>query len=239
MDWLTNLLGKISYKRETLTTDSIQFDTSGWKLRRSSNSEKLWLDECGNALTLYYVHKPPDIPPLSDFNGLVGYCREIASGDGDRVSGIISVDVIDAQGIPALRTIYKYERLPAYGYTGMLILPFRWFIFTITIAAIEHGTTGVRDAGVTALLAEAGELELELFDKPDSSGSVGSVKSWFQDPYDPNYKGHITRSISDDEKYDSLFPDHPLSKVRRTLDIAQNSLRCDERIYTALRHGGG
>ena len=53
---------------------------------------------------------------------------------------------------------------------------------------------------------------------------------WAQDPYDKSFNGvdgSVLRSMSDDQRYDSHFPEHPLSRMRRTLDAlcAQQSAR--------------
>ena len=78
-----------------------------------------------------------------------------------------------------------------------------------TIVAREHGTTGIREALITSDLMNKGKLTLESY-----------KASWAQDPYDSSYCGvdrSILRCMSDDESYDQLFPQHPLSKVRREL----------------------
>jgi hypothetical protein len=73
----------------------------------------------------------------------------------------------------------------------------------------EHGTTGVREAVVTAELMGAGRLSLADY-----------RERWAGDPYDPGYAGvdrSVLRSLSDDESYDGQFPDHPLSRIRKVL----------------------
>jgi hypothetical protein len=73
----------------------------------------------------------------------------------------------------------------------------------------EHGTTGIREAVITAGLMEEGKLTVESY-----------KASWAQDPYDSTYCGvdrSTLRYMSDDETYDPQFPQHPLSKVRREL----------------------
>jgi len=77
------------------------------------------------------------------------------------------------------------------------------------MVAGEQGTTGVREAVVTADLMNQGKLTID-----------GYKKYWCQDPYEPAYRGadrSVLRSMSDDERYDEKFPEHPLSKVRRLL----------------------
>lgn len=229
MNWFSKLLRKKFVRAETPTISSIQFDTSAWKLQKRSKRNIFWVNDDGDALSLHLVNNLSGLPAFSDLIGLRSFCRQLATGDG-KVGGIVSVDVIEMQGIPALKTIYKYEKRPAYGYTGMVIFPLKSVHYVVTIASGERGVTGVRDAFVTAQLADEGKLEIEEFEKPDTSGSIGRIKGWFQDPYDSAYEGYILCSTSDDEKYDILFPDHPLSKIRKHLMHIEGTLKYDEPI---------
>jgi hypothetical protein len=97
----------------------------------------------------------------------------------------------------------------------MLHLPGRSHIWSVV--AGERGTTGVREAGVTAELMKAGKLTPQNFES-----------SWASDPYDASYHGvdrSVLRFISDDERYDERFPEHPLSKVRRVLAALPTAVR--------------
>ena len=73
--------------------------------------------------------------------------------------------------------------------------------------------TGVREAYVSALLVSQGRLRLPS--RPVASGTP--IEGWFVDPYDNSYDGPVLRSIADSEEFDGLIPDHPLSRLRRTL----------------------
>jgi hypothetical protein len=84
---------------------------------------------------------------------------------------------------------------------------------------MEHGTTGAREAVVTAELMNAGQLTIQEYEL-----------SWALDPYDPKYCGvdrSVLRFISDDERYDVLFPERPLSKVRRVLAMLPYSVQVE------------
>jgi tetratricopeptide (TPR) repeat protein len=78
-------------------------------------------------------------------------------------------------------------------------------------------------------LAERGKLEIEKADEP---GEPGRIKGWFQDPYDPSYQGRALYSMSDDERLDALFLDHPLSKIRSRLTQMQNTFASDPVDFT-------
>lgn len=137
-------------------------------------------------------------------------CRRIAEGNK---GAIVSVDAVTVAQRPATQLIYKREKLPAYAYTGMLFLQLEGFAYIIVIAAEEQGVTGLREATITSHLLSEGKLTLETY----KSG-------WFRDPSDPTSR---SRSLSDDEAYDSGFPEHPLSKVRRTLGYLQSNIRLE------------
>jgi tetratricopeptide (TPR) repeat protein len=107
-----------------------------------------------------------------------------------------------------------------------LTIPFKGVHYTITIHAVESGVTGTRDAVVTGHLASRGKLE---FGEPEADGGR-RIKGWFQDPYDPGYEGRMLYSLSDDERLDALFPDHPLSRIRTCLRQIQNTLTIDETV---------
>jgi len=105
-----------------------------------------------------------------------------------------------------------------YGYTGMMIVPSSGrYAWVIGMAAVERGVTGVRDALVMDQLCKEGKTEFEIYETKQPDGSSGRIKGWFQDPYDPAYKGPVLRTIADDEQYDSLCPQDPLSQIRSEL----------------------
>jgi hypothetical protein len=173
----------------------------------------MWIDDSGVPLSVDLLDGSLGLPAPTDEHAVRQFCRRIAEGNG---GAIISVDAVSVAEVPATQLIYKREKLPAYAYTGMLFLQLDGFGYVIVIAAEEQGTTGVREAVVTARLFGEGKLTVETYES-----------GWFRDPYDPGYEGRILRSLSDDEAYDSSFPDHPLSKIRRALEDLQSSIRLD------------
>lgn len=54
------------------------------------------------------------------------------------------------------------------------------------------------------------------------------MMGWLDDPYDPHEQGDMTRNRSERPEYDSLFPDHPLSRARWVLDHLQHTLFVSE-----------
>ena len=96
-------------------------------------------------------------------------------------------------------------------YLGSLTLPFRDFSYVVKVQYREWGMTGAREA---AVLSQRAELE-DWFE------------GWIVDPSDPTPR-HLARNLSEGPQYDSLFPNHPLSRVRNSLDALQASMRIAE-----------
>jgi hypothetical protein len=80
-------------------------------------------------------------------------------------------------------------------------LPFRDFSFVLKAQSEEYGTTGIREAVVLDEHFRAGRDPEEAF----------------ADVYDVKLKTQPLRNISEDEKYDAKFPQHPLSRARRLM----------------------
>jgi hypothetical protein len=149
---------------------------------------------------------------LSDETDLQQWCRALAESGA---AGLIEVRVAAAALGATVSLIYKRLEVPAYIFTGMLLVPSQSYVWTVV--AGERGTTGVREAVVTAELMNAGKLTIQDYER-----------SWARDPYDPGYRGvdrSVLRFISDDECYDDRFPEHPLSKVRRVLATLPSSVQ--------------
>lgn len=213
MKWLSKFFGSTPSPSQGFRITSLKLAAPWGREVERSERRAVWLDSSGVPLSIDLVNGSLGLPAPTDKRAVRQYCRKIAEGNG---GAIISVDAVSVAQRPGTQLIYKREKHPAYAYTGMLFLQLDGLGYVIVIAAEEQGTTGVREAIVTARLFEEGKLTLETY-KSD----------WFRDPYDENYRGRILRSLSDDEAYDSVFPDHPLSKVRRTLVDLQSSIRLD------------
>jgi tetratricopeptide (TPR) repeat protein len=223
MHWLTQLLKRQPRSSGSLLR-SVQFDTKGWTLAKRRRNSLEWRNADGDTLRACVDSKLPEtLSGLSDHDSLRAFYREEAIRHG---GGIVCAEIVQAGGIRSVKVINKYER-SMYAYDGTLIIPFKNAQYTVTIHSFERGVTGERDALVTSQLVERGELEIE---SPAAPGEPGRIKGWFQDPYDPSYQGRAIYSMSDDDRLDALFPDHPLSKIRKCLGRIQATLVIDQAI---------
>jgi tetratricopeptide (TPR) repeat protein len=74
---------------------------------------------------------------------------------------------------------------------------------------------------VNGLLFQLGELQLPVVTPPAVSARIEGL---IRDPYDERYDEAALHSLSDDERLDELLEAHPLSRVRRWLEVIQQSL---------------
>jgi tetratricopeptide (TPR) repeat protein len=198
---------------------SVTFDTAGWASTNAWNPWRRsleWKNAHGDTLRADVATRADGPPRAFDLTVARGfYRREAAQYEG----GIVSVEAVDAGGVRSLEVIDKRRRGLGYAYRGVLAIPMGRSGFTLTTNAIERGTTGVREAVVTAHLVGRGDLKIEPGDKV--------IRGWFQDPYDADYQGNVLHCLSDDERLDALFPDHPLSRTRAYLQRMRKSVAID------------
>ena len=223
MTWLTRFFRSESPEAGAPSVQSVRFETDGWLPGKTTARSMNWSNRDGDTLsssisTQLAHHRLL----LRDLDALRALYRADAADHG---GSIVSVDAVRAGQLPVVKVIRKYERRPAYAYDGRLIFPLKDATCTITMTSIERGVTGTRDAAVTACLAQRGELEIEYAE--DKRGAPGEIKGWCQDPYDSAWKGHSLYSMSDDDRLDALFPQHPLSKIRNGLAVIQGTLSVD------------
>jgi hypothetical protein len=201
-NWLMRLLGG----KGGGSPQALGFSVPGWKETEHDQQITTWQDAAGDVL--YLRRDACGFPDLSDSNAVRRHCRELAQRWD---SGLVQADVVAGADGPAVMLITKRLFKPAFAFTGKLVVaPASETSFVWTVVCVERGTTGVREATITAMLTNEGKLTVESYES-----------SWAQDPYDPAYAGvdrSSLRYLSDDKSYDLQFPQHPLSKVRRELN---------------------
>src|SRR5215831_7624446 len=184
-----------------------------WKEEQQQDSMRCWRNSHGDVLTLSIVGSLMGFPHLSNTTAWQKYARGLAES---RTAGLIEVRTSSGKNGAGMALIYKHSQKPAYFFTGMLIVPKGDASQVWTAVAGECGTTGVREAVITAELFQSGTYSLQDYES-----------SWAQDPYDPGYKGvdrSLLRFVSDDDRYDERFPHHPLTRVRQTLAALPESV---------------
>lgn len=216
--------------------DSVTFDTAGFQTSYIEERKHAWLNKAGDVINISFVPLPPDIDANLDRPDEVraSYRSKYAN-----TAGIIELDVLQIDICKSVRLIVKLPHSSGgMAYIGSLTIPFRDFSFVITTQSLERGIAGMRDAVILDALLASGQVNLASAE----SGAMGritswlnrlrgkpvvlySIPGWMQDPYDPTVQTHIMRNLSEDEKYDPQFPDHPLSRVRAMLRQILPSIR--------------
>lgn len=113
--------------------------------------------------------------------------------------------IMDGDGIPLVRSIVKAR--PEGGplvYVGSLIVPFATCSWVAKVQSLEVGVTGMREALWFDQHLAAGGTPEDAF----ASG---------EPPSSPGAHPGVRRLPSDDEVWDDIVPNHPLSRVRRLL----------------------
>lgn len=193
----------------------LTFDASAWQQARSN----AWTNSDGDAVILNFFNLPPDLPAaLEDLQQLREAMSAHTAAQG---GGLVELDVRTLDGIQAVQQIVKLRdtsQRTGVVYIGSFIVPRANCSVVLRVQCFEHFVTGIREAVVS-----------DMFRKERSGeNSIGDIMAgWAQHPYTSGIGGGFPRNRADDQQWDETFPDHPLSRARRTLDAIRPSVRLD------------
>ena len=204
------------------------FDTSGWRLTSATSASMTWAgDVCGEMTLTRYSSSDSTLAQPIDLEAARRQHRTRAAGvDG----GIVSVEAVStANGGVALETIIKRRRGRGFGFDGLIVVPAESVEYALRITA-DEGFTGGREAVVNAKMLELGEIDLaEVMSAPPGLDGARPVKAVSpKDPYDSLFDDTATYAPSDDVRPDPLFPAHPLTIVRATLQRLSETWLTDD-----------
>lgn len=112
-------------------------------------------------------------------------------------------------GIAVVKTIFKFPQQPSgTSYLASLTIPFEICSFVVKAQCVEAGPTGLRDAMIADRLMASGELK----------ATDAGIQNWAADPYDTSISGRALMNKSEQQIYDTEFPNHPLSRARAIID---------------------
>jgi hypothetical protein len=193
------------------TIAGVRFAQDGLSAGTASETSMTWTAPgCEVELTQSALDRPLDPADVERFRNEQ---RRIAIEKG---RGIISADVLFARGIPLTEVITKARDGTGYDYVGTITAADASHTYTIRVTTHPGTLTGVREALVSAALIPMGELRLPK--------QTGRIIAFLGDPYDAAWDEDALNAITDDERLDVLFPDHPLSRLRALLDQIGNSI---------------
>lgn len=197
----------------------IVVDTSSWTRADLDDGSVAFDRPSGDRLMIYGFDVPPDLPSL-DVQELRRFYRGVITEAG---GGLVTVDVIDVDGVPSVLTLFKFPQQPTgMTYVGAVTVPFRDRSFVVRVQSFELGTTGLRESTVVML---------------EPTSPDGFPEGWAADPYDPTHQAAVLANKADDERWDATFPEHPLSRLRRILGeiVSTTRLSSEVRASPAFR----
>lgn len=200
-----------------VSVNSVRFNTAGWERGTASRDQIIW-SKPGAELILHLIDQPAAMP--ADASRLDEIRQVMRQSARDNGGAIVESEVEKIAGYPCLKNILKFPMKP-YGmsYIAMLTFPFKTCRFVIKIQAQETGVTGFRDTVIHQKLESEGVLKADDW------------SAWMHDPYDHAITEGIQYNLSEDEKFDSLFPDHPLSLIRNTIKAIESSIEFDQSFH--------
>lgn len=178
----------------------------GLQQEEDNTFHQQWISEDESLiLSVNYFDIAPDLATLNDIKTVRDNYRDLLV---EAEGGLVQVDYIDLKGYPAVKSIFKLpQQSKGVVYVGSITIPFAEHSYVIKVQAAEVGVTGMRDSAISMKLVNNGEIEI------GENGFIG----WFADPYEPGVSAGLLMNKSEDEKYDTQFPNHPLSLVRNML----------------------
>jgi len=205
--------------------DPITFSTKDWQPQRvpaGGSILKAWRNTTGDSMSLNYFALPPDIgAPLTSLDDLRRFYRTQINPS----MGLVETTVVTLDGIPAVRLIIKVPQDPSgVIYLGSFTIPRRDFSYVLKFQCNPESVTGVRESIILNNLLETGEVTI---------ASGGNLDGWNADPYDPQAEGEALMNRSEEPQHDSLFPNHPLSRLRLHMTEAEHSIKVSSSIKTS------
>lgn len=186
---------------------SVRFDTSPF-VQRSQGGIVGWLSpQFGEQVTIWGFDQVPDLPARSsDERALY---RDLAVKAAE-VGCLIEASVTTIGGVLA---VYQLVKLPlpdapaGQAFVGTFILPKTDRSVVVKVQSLEQGTTGLREAVLM--------------------NQVGFERWVMPHPYAPELNGRLPFHAGDDPRYDTSFPEHPLTRVRACLQHVARTAEVD------------
>jgi hypothetical protein len=151
----------------------------------------------------------------------VGEVRELAESQGGAILSVVS---LFDHGWSSAQFIFKKQLANGYLYRGWyLTRPGDENLILLNVVCGERGETGSREAIVTAMLAEAGQIELVRHDELSPVHRATS-KDGSRTPTTWTTRDLCFAASRDSEAYDGAVPDHPLTRLRKTLATLRRTL---------------
>jgi hypothetical protein len=214
--------------------ESFKLETNGWTVTKNGTNFISWRNDSipDFRVQSLSLNPPNDLPAnYPDLKAHYKLFEELSKKDG---SAVVSIDFLNVKGVEAFQTILKYRmeaRPLGRMYLGTLMFPMETFFCGIQFVCNEFGTTNLRESLAYLTHPDSKKAKSE----PEKSPVVINSADEF---FDHLKEQPIIRLPSDDEIYDGLIPDHPLTHVRKHLKHLAATIEFDKEIFKTKPHRG-
>ena len=186
--------------------EAVRLPLQGWfELERDSRSIT-WGNASDQVRRLELVDGNGGFPAINQ-TSLDNYRRVMRQNALERGHGIVEVQLSMIAGMAALKTTTKHhlEHRLGFGYDGWICVPLPKLTLNIYSKVLGRDMTRQRTTAADAL------LRIKRVDtNPDPA-------NWIRDPYDPEFDEVALHHLTDEARFDHIFPDHPLTLMRQDL----------------------
>lgn len=214
-----------------MNLDDVTFDMTGLTLSAVTTRGQRWITTDGQQAVVKQIMKEPG--PPSDY-ATPANLAALRQSVLEKKLAVIEFDSRTLGTRSAIRMITKGIVDPETGrgryYNGTLVISVSENrSIRIWTQAGESAMTGMREA---IMIDRLRATDVVRFREPTpeemAQGQIffgaGDLVGWVVDPTDPA-PPNLTMNVSEDQRYDADFPDHPLSRVRAMLDRIERSLQ--------------
>ncbi len=204
---------------------SLRFDVTNWQIKEQSDQKIVWFNRVPDLLILEFSPHALELPTaLRDMAGMRAFIEQmVQQNDG----AVLSVENTFCDDLEGIKSIFKYRQTPSSRrsslgmvYIGLYIFPLAELHYLLKVQCCEYGTTGLREAAVA-------------IQQPRPAPGEYKMISSMQEFLAHLNQQEVQHTPADDERYDSSFPDHPLSRLRGYLKHLEETLLVDESVKIA------
>jgi hypothetical protein len=219
-----------------ITFESFKIDLTAdqWHFFKEEAPTRLWGNPYRDFMQQRLILEPPgDLPPnYPNIETQRAFFKELAKQVGGAVLAIESLRVGTVEGFSTLFKFKSPQHATGYMYLGTLMFTFDRFFCSFQFQADEHpnGTSGTREAAVYIDLKVKGKLPPEVLEAEKQPPTViNSMEEFVK----LKREAPVENRYADAEEYDSLFPDHQLSRVRRYMKRVAETIDFDDEVKQA------
>jgi hypothetical protein len=190
---------------QNVSIDSLKLNLPNLEILEKTADLMRFKNVVGDIIDVGFCPQPTQCP--LDLNQEEELKQLFVEVDREQGSTLLTFAVKDYGGLPCMETVSEKPQKP-HGVVckASITVPRKYFYFFVSFYAAEQGITGMRDA--------------IIFSKHSEEVGWEAAKG----------TGSRAESESNKEKYDAEFPDHPLSRVRRSLKLLATTIDFDDAV---------